>query len=1094
MQHFNKYGLAAMMFFLGTALPVIAQEEEQVETTEVAAKPVKKNTQAKKYPTFEVKGFVVDAATGEPLPGAQIQAFNNNHYTAMAGEDGGFTINIPAFVTELSAKLEGYNVNNISLNGRTTGINIQLFSSLLLNDYSTESTANKKVVATGFGETSSLTIDNEIQKKLGADVRTIQRSANPAMGLSMFINGLNSLNSVAQPLIILDGVVFDQMYDATMLHNGYYNSLLQCVNVDDIESVEVLKNGTAIYGAKAANGVIVLKTKRCHSMATRIDVNISGGVELQPKKLSLMDASNYRSYTSDLLGTTDTKLTEFKFLNNDPNYYYYNMYHNDTDWNDEISREAFTQNYGIAIQGGDDIADYNLSVGFTDSKSTLKCNELQRFNVRFNTDITLNRWFTTQFDGSYANITRNLRSDGWASNQNLQALSSISALANIKSPFLSPFDFATNGTMSSYIADADDYMYEVLGKRGSIANPSAILEYGEAKNKNHSDLTQIGISVAPKWEPTKNFSLTERFSYTMQSLNECYFTPIIGMPDYTLSENEVETRNSKYTFFSKHNAVFSDTRADWNILANGANRLNLYGGVRFMNDTYSASYLLADNTGNDKTPNTGSNSKKLQGVDSNWRSLTYYVNADYNYLEKYYITGQLAMETSSRFGKKASSGFNMFGTGWGLFPSVQGAWVITNEKWFRPSRGVNKLKLNVGFESVGNDAVDNSATLTYLSSALLLGNTTSSIGLGNIGNPELSWETTNRFNAGFEGTFLNNRLNVRFNYFNSTTKNLITIGTLAYVSGLKDYYTNDGALKNEGFDAAFTAKLVNEKNFKFELSASAGHYKNKLTKLPQGITSFETEMYGGTILSEVGRAAGVFYGYKTDGVYADSKAAQAAGKAHINSEGKESTALYILDDSNNKVDYKAGDMKFVDINGDGMIDKQDRTVIGDPNPDIYGNIGMNFHIGKYFSITTNFVYSLGNDIYNYQRSILESGSNFINQTTALNRRWMAEGQVTDVPRATYKDAMGNSRFSDRWIEDGSYLKFKNITLSYRIPVQNQYLQGITVWAAANNLFTLTKYLGTDPEVSCGNSVLMQGIDAGYRTSGRSFNLGVKINL
>jgi hypothetical protein len=152
------------------------------------------------------------------------------------------------------------------------------------------------------------------------------------------------------------------------------------------------------------------------------------------------------------------------------------------------------------------------------------------------------------------------------------------------------------------------------------------------------------------------------------------------------------------------------------------------------------------------------------------------------------------------------------------------------------------------------------------------------------------------------------------------------------------------------------------------------------------------------------------------------------------------------------------------------------------------------HIGKNWTVSTNFNYSLGNDIYNYQRALLESGSKFMNQTTAVNRRWIAEGQQTDIPKSVYGDPMGNGRFSDRWIEDGSYLKLKNVAVSYKIPVQNEYIQGITVWAAANNLLTLTKYLGADPEVTCGNGVLLQGIDAGYLPSGRSFHLGVKFNL
>ena len=300
---------------------------------------------------------------------------------------------------------------------------------------------------------------------------------------------------------------------------------------------------------------------------------------------------------------------------------------------------------------------------------------------------------------------------------------------------------------------------------------------------------------------------------------------------------------------------------------------------------------------------------------------------------------------------------------------------------------------------------------------------------------------------------------------------------------MKQYWTNDGALKNEGFDVAAVAKVVNSKNFKFELGASMGHYKNKITQLPGGVNSIEADYYNGTILTAVGSPLGVFYGYQTNGVYATTADAAADN-------------LGILDKAGNKIDFKAGDMKFVDQNGDKIISKADRVIIGDPNPDIYGNVHANFHFGKAVSLALNFNYSLGNDIYNYQRSVLEGGSEFLNQTTALCRRWIAEGQQTDIPQAVYGDPMGNSRFSDRWIEDGSYLKLKNVTLSYKLPISpdNKFLQGVTLWAAANNLLTFTKYLGADPEVSCSNSSLLQGIDAGFTPSGRSFTLGVKINL
>ena len=1076
--HNSQFSIV-LALMMACPLAISAQDEEAAEENVVVIKQMAKPT--KKYPMKEISGKVVDAITGEPLAGAQIKAYNNSYYTAMAGEDGSYTISVPTFVTSLSTVLEGYNMTRTAVNARTSGVVIGLYTDRFLSTYEAKTSASKSVETKGFGQSTAITADQEIQNRLGADVRTIQRSAIPGLGDAMFINGYNSLNSNAQPLIVLDGVVYDMMYDASMIHSGYYNNLLTAIAMDDIESIEVKKNGTAIYGAKAANGVIEIKTKRAKSMATRIDVNVSAGIELEPKLMDVMGAEDYRTYAAEMLQGTGSKLTDFKFLNPDPSYYYYNMYHNNTDWKDVSYKEAFTQNYGINISGGDDIASYNLSVGYLDSKSTLRNNKMDRFNIRFNTDIILSKWFSTRFDASYTNVSRNLRDDGLSTDYGTVPFASTGMLTMMKAPFLSPYDFSTDGKVSEYISDADTYLQEVLGTAGSLANPLGILENGEAKNKNHSDNTMVNIAITPKWEPTNNFSLQERFSYTMQSFNEEYYTPIVGMPDYTIQGKGL-VNNTRESLYTKHNAVFSDTRFDWAIPL-GAHRLDIFGGARFMNDTYTTSDLLGYNTGIDKTPNSSTSLayKTSVGNDTEWRSLSYYANVDYNYKETYYLQGQVSMETSSRFGKNVDAGLGLFGVKWGIFPSIQGSWVITNEKWFHPSNGVNMLKVNVGFESVGNDNVDNSATLTYMSGFSMLQQAVTGMALSNIGNDKLRWETTNRFNAGIEGNFINNRLHLRFNYYKSKTSNLISLGTLAYTSGLHDYWTNDGALKNEGFDVTAIAKVINLKDFKMELGASVGHYKNKLTELPEGNTQFTTDLYGGTILSRIGSPVGLFYGYKTDGVYATTAEADAAGQ-------------YIVDNAGTKQYFGAGDMIFVDQNGDKCIDENDKVVIGDPNPDIYGNLFANFYIGKHWSVSARFSYSLGNDIYNYQRSILESGSEFINQTTALNRRWIAEGQRTDIPKATYGDAMGNSRFSDRWIEDGSYLKLKNVTVNYQIPIRNEYIQGLSIWAAANNLFTITKYLGNDPEVSSANGVLYQGIDCGYLSSGRSFMLGVKINL
>jgi len=253
------------------------------------------------------------------------------------------------------------------------------------------------------------------------------------------------------------------------------------------------------------------------------------------------------------------------------------------------------------------------------------------------------------------------------------------------------------------------------------------------------------------------------------------------------------------------------------------------------------------------------------------------------------------------------------------------------------------------------------------------------------------------------------------------------------------------------------------------------------------------EIYGATIRSEVGQAANLFYGYKSLGVFSTTADAQAAS-AHAAGEATyDAKGLYFLDDSHNRVYFEAGDVHFADLNGDGMIDAQDQTIIGDPNPDIYGNIFTSLS-WKRFTLDVRFNYSLGNDIYNYMRSQLEGGSRFMNQSTAMLRRWQVEGQQTDMPRITFQDPKGNSRFSDRWIEDGSYLRLKSVTLSYNLPINSEYIQGFQFWVQGNNLLTFTKYLGTDPEMTMTSSVLGQGIDLGRLGQSRSIVAGVKINL
>ena len=1081
MKRYIIYGLSLIMF---SAAPAFAQDEADEDAP--SAKREQPAKPRKQYPTRVVKGRVLNATTNNPVSGAMIRTAEVDGYSTLSHSDGTYELKVPLFATSLQVSAPDLNVAKIGLVRGEEQRDVLLYPETFSKEYTDGTNVLASESTTDFRYSNAVTIEDEVQKRLGADVRVINRNGTPGIGGVMFMNGINSLNINAQPLIVVDGVIFDQQFGRTMLHEGFYNDILSNISPSDIEKVTVLRNGTALYGAKGANGVILIETRRNHSMATRITASISAGVTLEPKFIDVMNASQFKSYASDLLSTTNTTITNFKFLNEDPSYYYYPQYHNDTDWKNLVYRTAITQNYSINVEGGDDVANYNLSLGYISNQSVLKNNGMDRLNIRFNTDIKLTNEFSVRFDASFANQTRNLRNDGAPANYDEGTPTSTAFLAYAKSPMLSPYAYANGILSDSYLDITDEsYLDEALAEYPNynykLANPVAVNEYGEAENKNRFENSMINITVTPKYQFNPHLSLSEHFSYNLVNTNEKFYIPVNGVPSYYVSSVNAVRENETRSLFSKQNSVMSDTRVDWSNRY-GAHAVHVFGGARINWESYTLNSQWGYNTGSDKTPFMSSALLNASTVGSNdsWNSVAWYAQAEYNYLQRYYLQANLTAEASSRFGADAENSLKAFDAAWGIFPGVQASWVVSNEPWFAKVKGIDYLRLNVGYDVSGNDDIDYFAARSYFSAVKFL-DAISGISFENIGNTRLQWETTKRFNVGFETNLINNRLNLRFNYFNSKTDHLLTYQALGFLTGIEKNWGNGGSLKNEGFDVTAVGKLVAMKSFQWELGLSVGHYKNKITSLADDATYFDSSVYGATIRTEVGKPANMFYGYVTDGVFSTSEEAAAA-------------ALYVLGDNGvDKNYFGAGDMRFVDLNGDHKIDEHDRTFIGDPNPDIYGNIFTTLAY-KRFRLDVNFNYSLGNDVYNYMRSQLEGGSRFMNQTTALTRRWQTEGQVTAIPKATFQDPMGNSRFSDRWIEDGSYLRLKTVTLSYRLPVNSTLLQGFEFWVQANNLLTFSKYLGSDPEFSMTSNVIGQGIDLGQLPQSRSFVAGVKINL
>ena len=397
-----KYRFATLTLLLATTPFAFAQSESDESTTDTTAavkhvRPVIK----KNVPTQEISGRIINQYAHEGIAGAIIKAYGIDGYSTLSEEDGSFVLKVPTFASAIEVTTPGYNTIRVGLDEEGKLGDIVLQSDAARALYGADDNILGITSTKDFDLSTALNVATDIQRTLGGDAYVVQRSGTPGIGAFMMLNGVNSLSAGTQPLVVVDGVILDQQYGREMIHEGFYNDMLTNFNINDIEEVKLMKNGTSIYGAKGANGVLLIKTKRNRSLATRIDVNISGGFQLMPKSYDLMNATQFKNYASDLLQTTGTTTTKFKFLNADPNYYYYNKYNNDTDWGKMVYENAWTQNYGINVQGGGEVANYNLALGYNLAESTLKENNLSRLNVRFNTDIKIVDAVGLRFDDSF---------------------------------------------------------------------------------------------------------------------------------------------------------------------------------------------------------------------------------------------------------------------------------------------------------------------------------------------------------------------------------------------------------------------------------------------------------------------------------------------------------------------------------------------------------------------------------------------------------------------------------------------------------------------------------------------------------------------
>ena len=1024
--------------------------------------------------TLTISGQVRNAYSKAPIAAAQITVANHP-FSSTTDDQGNFTIKITSSSALLIVKAYDFLEKEVPVRGRKE-VTINMYSDRFYNFFDKKEgvdgekraseiiTANKNV--SGINSFAAITPDEMIENELAGEVRSIHRSGQAATGASLFIRGLNSVNANAQPLFVVDGVIYNNLYDAPSIHKGFFSNSLFDIDNNDIESITVLKDGTSIYGAKASNGVILINTKRGKDMTTSIDLKAFYGWSEKPKTVPTMGVDDYRTYLTEILGTqknvSAAQVSRYEFLNSDPSRPSYNKYHNNTNWDDEVYQNGNTQNYFLNVNGGDEKALYNFSLGYTSNDGALKTTDMNRINTRFNADINLTSFLKLGWNVGFANIQRYMLDDG------VDEKTSVTYLSKIKSPFLSPYSYTSTGIKTQVYDRGDEF---------GISNPSAVIENSINKLKQY----RFNLGIHPVIDINKNWKVETVFDYSLNKTKEDFRAPRKGLSSFIYYSDNGTPLGVIQDYISSQAmrdvAIFDDSRLTFTDKF-GNNNITAYLGWRYLSNFYEADFVQGHNGGENATKvGDATEFRQVDGINNSTKYISTYAAADYAYAGKYFLSVAASMDASSRFGKKTEGGVKLFGTNWGLFPSVNAGWLISSEKFMKSLNFVNMMKVRAGYSVTGNDGIEDYASRAYFSSIRFLDRLNGTV-LTNIANPKLQWETTYRKSAGIDLSIFDERLSVSADIYDSKTKDLLVMKELPQHTGLDYYWTNDGEMSNKGFEISANAKILNVNKLRFDVSASIGKYKNEITNLSGN--EYITEVYGAEILTKVGHAAGVFYGYKTDGVYSTSE------------EAKKDN-LKILEKNGSFSYFGAGDMKFIDQDGNGTINEKDKVVIGDPNPDFYGSFSGRLAYGN-LTLSALFTYSYGNDIYNYYRSTLESGLNTYNQSNAMVTRWTSEGQTTSIPRAHYEDPMGNARFSDRWIEDGSYLKLKMVQLSYELPVKPKFLSGITIWGSCNNVWTWTKYLGLDPEVSAGNSVLYQGIDNGLLPQTRSYYIGVKINL
>lgn len=1040
---------------------------------------------------YYAQGIVYEEKKGNPLVGATVIMLNANNRIiggTTTNIDGEFKVLVPEGISSISFSFVGMKtVTRPFVYGERYEI-ILLGEERLLGEVTVTAererqadmgiiTKSRKDMSNAITavdmkmlETQPVASVDQLLQGAAPGLQVTFNSGDPGAGASMTIRGITSLEGNNKPLWVIDGAeVLGEDYNVSDLNN-FGSSPIAGIDPSDIESIDILKDAssTAIYGSRGANGVIVIRTRRGRSGRPQFSANATLTAMLKPRTIPLLSGDQQRMYVIESRANTNGKDDQSTMveLRGDLTRSDAWIYNNNTDMIDMMTRTGFQQKYIFSLRGGGDRLSYYWSMGYDSEYGTTIGGGFNRMTTMINLDYKVSDKFKISSKFQYNNLMKDKRSWMWP----------IKAFNRWKDENINPRSFAYRRAafLPVYTQNGAEYYIDDEGSGGNaipsigtkMYNPIAMIDNATYENRENQFTSLLSI----------DFNITDRLNlYSMVSVdyreggNE-FFAPseALGVFGHHQWFNRGLRDNSYSMLLMNKNRLF------FRPVDNDVHYVALNGVFDVIYNTSGSTSMEYNRGGSSSMTESGDAAmwSNAGGVNNESTAVSVVLDAQYRLLNRYNLNLSLKTEGSSQYGKD-----NPFS----LYPTAGFAWRMEEEPFLKGKEWVTMLKPRFSFGQTGKlPNITNMLDVTYSSGTGGYMNDPYSTITG-FAYDNIHEERTTEYNVGLDWNLFNGRFAGEFNYYTRTTKDLLLremiSSSIGY--GISSRYTNFGDLRNYGVELGITVVPVRlESGFQWSMYLSATRNRQKILKMPEYVKDSEEGGYTENVFNgfmtklEEGSVIGGFYGYRAKGVYArdeDAVVRDFNGNVVYEADGTPKKMRY---GSSTGHIFEGGDMIYEDVNHDGVINALDIVQIGDANVGIFGIIRNNIN-WKQLSLGVSFYYSLEQDVINGQRYNLESMRSDNNQATSILRRWRRQGDVTDMPRA-YDFAEWNYAASSRWVEDASFIKLKEVSITYNMPqhiARKLRLKTLSLGVTAMDLWCGTKYKGLNPEIGLNTGTL-----------------------